>query len=62
MTNYNNRKMFVMLWICTVTIFECSVKLEYQRLLGAEQCTVSECCREWIDNVIRPDATTLRYR
>lgn len=39
-----------------------SVKLEYQKVLGAEQCTVSECCREWIDNVIRPDATTLRYR
>jgi len=39
-----------------------SVKLEYQKLLGAEQCTVSECCREWIDNIIRPDATTVRLR
>jgi len=39
-----------------------SVKLEYQTSLGAEQSTVSECCREWCDNLLRPSSTTVRYR
>jgi len=39
-----------------------SVKLEYQTHLGAEQSTVSECCREWCDNLLRPSALTIRYR
>eukprot|EP00088_Acartia_fossae_P020151 TRINITY_DN2180_c0_g1_i9.p1 TRINITY_DN2180_c0_g1~~TRINITY_DN2180_c0_g1_i9.p1 ORF type:complete len:333 (-),score=82.57 TRINITY_DN2180_c0_g1_i9:310-1257(-) len=39
-----------------------SVKLEYQTSLGAEQCAMSELCREWADNILRPSSTTLRYR